>query len=317
MALPTAPLGQLPSMNMPYSVPTYSKGPSIWEQALASFLVNAAGQAASKGTDNVLSHENAAEFDQKPATFMSKLVSGPKVGDAEAKQMRQNTFQAGQAGKDRAFQADELDQRLQAQAGQSEADAANARIRTQMGIDADVARQDEADSARLNLAMGDRAAATDVVNMKDRLERSNPENVARTGLYGAQAAEHQANAEFYKRILSPGGPQVTSTLQGQQQSKVDPSIANFARGNGAAAPAAPSADDQIRAFLARGASPDQIVQQMSPDLTPRQQIVQTKANALGDRDAARAAEQDALVEQIKRRLNLGPIAAPFSHGRDY
>lgn len=105
MALPTAQLGQLPSMNMPYSIPTVEKGPKIWERALAQFLVNAAGGLATQGAENVMSRDYASEFGEDPATGWGRLTQGPKVGAEAAEQRRQLAAQQKAAEDNRMFQA--------------------------------------------------------------------------------------------------------------------------------------------------------------------------------------------------------------------
>ena len=73
MALPTAQLGSLPNMSMPYSIPTYAKS-SASQEAIASFLAGLAGSVGSNLGQNVMSRDYA----ETPAGFFSKLVSGPK-----------------------------------------------------------------------------------------------------------------------------------------------------------------------------------------------------------------------------------------------
>lgn len=74
MALPTAPLGQLPSMNMPYSVPRYevTRGRDKVLTALLSAIAQGVGQ-------NVVSNAMSRDYADKPAGFLSKLVQGPQM----------------------------------------------------------------------------------------------------------------------------------------------------------------------------------------------------------------------------------------------
>lgn len=73
MALPVAPLGQLPNMNMPYSRPYYEKT-SVLDKALAAFLTGLAANTGGQLAENVMQRD----FAQDPAGFWSKLTQGPK-----------------------------------------------------------------------------------------------------------------------------------------------------------------------------------------------------------------------------------------------
>jgi len=73
MALPVAPLGQLPSMNMPYSRPYYEKSSAV-DKALTAFLTGMMANIGSQAAENAMQRDFAAD----PAGFFSKLVQGPK-----------------------------------------------------------------------------------------------------------------------------------------------------------------------------------------------------------------------------------------------
>jgi hypothetical protein len=215
MSLPTATLGQLPTMSMPYSIPTYEKPPSIWEKALASFLVNAAGSVAQQAGHNVMSKDNSAEFGEKPATWFQHLMGGG-VSDEEARQRRQNTFTGERDDKQLA------EQRAQAEYGRSHASSESLFNRThsseEAALNRDAAAAQSTRAGALELIRQQQGASDtafqDTINdkrtmlnafLKARLERENPESQARTGLYSAEAdkyrTENELNAFNLKRQL--------------------------------------------------------------------------------------------------------------------
>jgi len=201
MALPTAPLGQLPSMNMPYAIPTHDRGSSIWEKALAAFLVNAAGGVAQQGVENAMARDFAPEFGEEKAGGLSKLISGPKVGRDDAKMRRAQAFTAG-----------ENEAARMAAAGQSEADAANALLRldrqTQAGLDEQTLRDMNADlrttrevgasDARLTRELEGRTALT---QLEERLRNERPDVKSQAARDAAAAEEANARTEFQRTIM--------------------------------------------------------------------------------------------------------------------
>lgn len=90
MALPTAQLGGMASLNVPSYIPTVQvqKEPKAWEKILLSVLANAAGSVVGQGVENVMSRDAAAEFDKTPSGGFDRLLRGPKVGVQEATQRR-------------------------------------------------------------------------------------------------------------------------------------------------------------------------------------------------------------------------------------
>ena len=188
MALPTAQLGQLGTMSMPYSIPTYEVGPSIWEKALGALLVNTATGAAQHGMDNVFAHDNAKEFGQAPASTWQRLLHGPTIDDRTATQRREQTFNAGESEKQRKFTASEADFNRLFEGTRDDAAARNAQILQ------DTRNRDELDRqtlADLNAQLrGDRAeAGANARNEADnaaRLAQIDAEYKARGGLPSEQ-----------------------------------------------------------------------------------------------------------------------------------
>lgn len=130
MALPVAPLGSLPSMNLPYSRQIYEKD-SITNKAIAAFLANLAGNVGGQLGENVMQRDFGTESGGKDASIMSKFLSGPQVSrqqyeaqlgrkaDADAL-AAQTASREGMAAADRRSQEGIADRRLQ--------DAAEARL---------------------------------------------------------------------------------------------------------------------------------------------------------------------------------------------
>ncbi len=91
MALPTAQLGTMPSLNMPAYIPTttVTKEPKAWEKALLAIVANAGSQILGQGVSNAMQQDFAAQNGETPTTGVSKFFSGPRVtrGDNEARQM--------------------------------------------------------------------------------------------------------------------------------------------------------------------------------------------------------------------------------------
>lgn len=315
MALPTAPLGQLPNMNMPYAIPTYEVGPSLWEKALTSFLVSAAGNAAQTGISNAMSRDYAQDFGEEKAGGLQKLINGPRVNGRDAALRRDQAFTAEQSALGR-----------EATANQNEVNDLNAleRLRMQLeaGRESDMLRADtaqnnaEVDALNADLqrsrAAEDRTALTE---LEARLHGERPDIKSQVARDNAAAAEAQARADFQSRIMSGFGSGASRPGDGVRAgdappATVRPSISNFARG--VAAGTTPSTyqspDDQIRAFLEQGATPDQIVQSMAPNAAPNtrdQNRVQDRALLLEANDAYEAQQMQSIIEDIKRRLGLG------------
>lgn len=82
MALPTAQLGSMPSLNVPSYIPTVqiSKEPKLWEKALMSMLANAGSAVVSQGVQNMMQPDYAPD----PATGLERFLHGPKINQARA-----------------------------------------------------------------------------------------------------------------------------------------------------------------------------------------------------------------------------------------
>ncbi len=130
MALPTASLGQLPSLNMPYQIPTYEVRRGR-DQILTAMLAQMGAALGTNLVENSLSRDYAAEMGQKPAGFWSRLVNGP-VADRKQFEAYNTRTEAGR-------QAD-LDRTQRSNMADTEANIANRRIDTSVA-DAAAARE--------------------------------------------------------------------------------------------------------------------------------------------------------------------------------
>lgn len=108
MALPTAPLGQLGNMSMPYAIPTYEVRRGR-DQVLTALAAGLAQQLGGQLVENAMSRD----FAEKPAGFWSKLVAGPKENRAQFEGRQERTMKAEQAEKDRTAQMTAKDREIQ------------------------------------------------------------------------------------------------------------------------------------------------------------------------------------------------------------
>lgn len=96
MALPSAQLGQMPNMNIPYSVPYYQKEPKPWEKVLLSLVSSAGGAALNQGIQNSMARDFAdLARGETPSSGFDAFLHGPRVSERQ-----QNTRDqlAGQIG---------------------------------------------------------------------------------------------------------------------------------------------------------------------------------------------------------------------------
>lgn len=100
MALPTASLGQLPSLNMPYQIPTYEVRRGR-DQILTAMLAQMGAALGTNLVENSLSRDYAAEMGQKPAGFWSRLVNGPVADRKQFEAYNTRTEAGRQADLDR------------------------------------------------------------------------------------------------------------------------------------------------------------------------------------------------------------------------
>lgn len=310
MALPTAPLGQLPSMNMPYSIPRYEQPASIWEKALASFLVNAAGGAATQGVENVMARDYAGDFGEKPASGFSKLL-GPKVGAQDARMRKGQQFQ--QSMQQSEFEAA---QKLAAEKQQHDYD-----MERLQGLNQGVARQEGFQNASdmeylksLNEGEALRRQIEGQLGLAERkqtLENQSPLTQAQTGYYQGQGEKAQAEAAFNRSLMGGQTPGM-STTEGTVSNGPSPEDIAAARAlaernkTGVAAPQeAVSLEQQIQKWLAEGKTPEDIKLLLNPGPnTTRQNKVQDRLLLQDANAAAVQQQQQQTVQEIMRAAGL-------------
>jgi len=282
MALPTAQLGQLGTMSMPYSIPTYEKGPSIWEKALASFLVSAAGQAAEKGTENLMSRDYASEFGEDPAKGFGRLM-GPKVGEREA--VRRRAEEESMAMKN--FELDS--QRVREQAAR---DDQSRRDTMQFSHAGDL--QDQQDTSALqrvyagnqgDMARNDQAAesARELTILRSILDGEDPGNQAQSRYHNAMAGKAESEAEFTRSILNRG--QGGASAPTGQTSPVNPAV---------------------EAFRNRGAGAETTQSQQNYGMPPKQSFVSTAEDVARMLSEGRSPEE--IIGIVTRQQNTNDVA---------
>jgi hypothetical protein len=110
MALPTAPLGSLPNLNLPTSRQQYQKPDSVLDKALAAFLVNVATQAGGQMGENVF----AKDYGSEPTSLWKKPFVGPQVGEREHLMGKQEAAQTERFNTGEKNASDRLDRQLTA-----------------------------------------------------------------------------------------------------------------------------------------------------------------------------------------------------------
>ena len=97
MALPSAQLGSMTSLNVPSGMPTVVTQPKekYWQKILAQALAGAAGQAATQGVSNAMSKDYGSQMGEKDAGFWQRVGTGPN----------RNAQQFGQYTADKATDA--------------------------------------------------------------------------------------------------------------------------------------------------------------------------------------------------------------------
>lgn len=234
MPLPSAPLGQLPNMNMPFSIPTYEKGPSIWERALASFLVNAAEGTAQAGTKNVFEGEHAQDFGEQGNGF-SKLWKGAKVNDAEAKQRNAQKFEAGQSslGRQSAFDLENTRQAGENSRLATRETGENTRLSTREA--GDTARNAASIENQLAIAKQHGASAVELEQMRQTFEQpyqtAKIKETGQLGDYYDSGGAGGAKLKMMQQVMDQlGGPKKAGPSQpapGSTPQGVDPTVANY------------------------------------------------------------------------------------------
>lgn len=309
MALPTAPLGQLPNMSTPYMVPTYNKT-SASQQALAAFLAQMAGSVGGQIGNNALSRDYA----DKPAGFWSKLVNGPVENRTQKSQADLQAFEKGEHAMDRAAQSKlaenaqmnayniaglreegdnkRLEQTLQSQkiaeflrSGQAlSGDAmheAGANKRNQADIDARKALYGPGQEADAKYKL---AEAEKTFTMNEFLKKGLGQGTSATG--GAPGAS-PADIEAAKAQMKSGGTggqsygYGPSDSQQQQSFQINPS--------------------DVQGLLAQGMSPQQIQEAQA-----RQARTTQIAALLKNRDDVTAETQAAMQQELLKRMGIQP-----------
>ncbi len=112
MALPSAQLGQMSTLNAPSSVglQVVRKEPKAWQTALMAILENAASSVASHGVQNYMSKDYATQNGQKDSSGFNKFWNGPQVTQQQNEQLSAQKAAATQAGLDRELHQKALDQ---------------------------------------------------------------------------------------------------------------------------------------------------------------------------------------------------------------
>jgi len=299
-------------MNMPYSIPRYEQPASIWEKALASFLVNAAGGAATQGVENVMARDYAGDFGEKPASGFSKLL-GPKVGAQDARMRKGQQFQE-------TMQQSEFEaaQKLAAEKQQHDYD-----MERLQGLNRGVERQEGFQNANdmeylksLNEGENLRRQIEGQLGLAERkqtLENQSPLTQAQTGYYSGLGEKARTEADFNRSLTGGQVPGTTAPAStGAAPNGPSPEDVAAARAlaernkAGVAAPQeALSLEQQIQKWLSEGKTPEDIKLLLNPGPnTIRQNKVQDRLLLRDANAAAQAQQQQQTVQEIMRAAGL-------------
>jgi hypothetical protein len=280
MALPTAQLGGFSHINVPAYIPISQvrREPKLWETALAQMLTQAAGQVVGQGVQNAMSRDYASDFGEQPASFMGRMMQGPRIGEREANQRR--GIEAERASNLQKIIAEGNIERMR------QTEATN---RATVGVENDIAKEQMAydrlmaqlDDQSKDRELKDRLAAADVRKMsildEIRARREKPARDAETEWRKAQTDKTREEIEKLRDPLRGLRPPPT------EKPTIDPDIVRdrtAQAGNATLANALPSEQTnlvrRIKEWLGVGMTPEQLrevmlLRQMEEELARSQQ----------------------------------------------
>src|ERR1035437_307177 len=189
MALPSAQLGQMPTMQLPYTIPvqTYQKQPKAWQSALLQILAQTGTAVAERGAANYMQPEYASEFGQQPNSGLQALLKGPRVGAQQAESLRGQKLTGGQMAEMGRHNVAEEAVVLSGQRTQSDIAAAQAQ--------AAMEREQLASQTSENITGVQTRSAQGIAEAERQFKT--PGEKAMTGFYGAhtQQVEQQTQQE--------------------------------------------------------------------------------------------------------------------------
>lgn len=299
-ALPSAQLGGLSSLNVPSYIPTVEirKEPKAWERALLQLLTSAGGAVVSQGVQNAMQ----PDYDTNPNTGMSKILQGPKTDRAahvsQQAALDRLQFEIGLRELDSKVSAKDVFAAREKELGEIAAREDASRSRRDSlalglrGQDTQAAMNDVDNAARIKLAEAQRTFDTPYRNAQiTNLGSEVKDRASQAGYRDAQAEEIRSRSQMVKDAMNGGKK---STAGGP----VNPNIARFAQEGQTGVPSGPGPEDRLRAMVRQGLTPDQVVQQIQGAQNTE---IQNAAQV-----SAKAAQEDAMVEEIKKRLGLSP-----------
>lgn len=323
MALPTAQLGGMPNMQMPYNIPvqTYSKEPKAWEKILLSIVGNVATQGLEAGVKNYMQPDYAPT----PATGLDKFLHGPTISQGRAHDLDMQDIE--QQRLDETQRNDRLNRMVEM----------TGKNKQQTGQLVNQTLATEGEANRLEKERGDTALASenlrnealhrrlqDLIAQKDSMTRGRVAD-AQVGEIRAQAGERteNANARALQTRLMLDALNAQRKQQGLPPLDASgrdvvappaqrlPGLPTAGGSNGFTAPNSamvptPSTSDSITSLVNQGMSPDDVVAQLT-DAQARQEAVQTRAGQYQISDEARAARKQAAIDAIRQRLGLPPV----------
>jgi hypothetical protein len=231
MALPTASLGQMPSLNVPTHIPNQvvNKQPKLWQQALAGILAQAAGQAVSQGVGNSMARDYAGEYGEQEATGFDSFLKGPKVGEKEHARRQSQKFAEKNMATDAGVKLGLHEYDAVVRQGEQDARRFD---RDMSSIDRNIeGMQQTKNASRISRReMGEKAALQDqgqdaavaLAELRATLEAANnPQNKALADKYSEDARGAKLMNDMLDRRMNP------KPAEGAAAEGIDPSIAKF------------------------------------------------------------------------------------------
>lgn len=288
MALPSAQLGQMPTMQMPFYIPTqhYQKEPKAWEKALLSILTSAGGAVLGQGIQNSMQPDYAPQ----PATGFSKFWNGPTIPAARATELERQSMEQGKMEEtarqnrlDRMLKGTEMNQAQTFRERQLQADIGKQISDVQHQTSADELANQQATTAATADEVRNLLAQIAATKQGKLVDVQIPDIKSQTRSRNAQSAKAEQEVEMMKRY---GGGQ-----QPGQPGAVNPNIAAFARSNSAMNPTPQSAPDPLL---------DPLIEML------RKQVAPPQAPAGGFSFPSQRVDPAAVQEKLRQLLSSTP-----------
>lgn len=294
---------------MPYSIPRYEKGPSLWEKALGALLVSAGSAAAQKGTENLMSRDYATAEDGGPATGFSRLL-GPKVGERQNEMRQGQQFAAHESELGRQFQTGQHSLSNEEALAAAQLAAQNAQTLENNRAGHESMLQTARESSAQDRLTQELAGGQALARLHASLTDNSPETLAHVGLLKSQGSHYDSQSGFTRHLLDmmdhpekykQGG--AGAAAGGATMTDADRAAMRAMKGG--QAPYAAGTDfvsgpTDIQSYLQQGLSPTDIASGVA-----RQRATDTRAQGMPLVDPA--ATIDPRLQQLLQTLGMNAL----------